>query len=109
MFAGDICVSLGNKTVRGNTRVSVQEWSIKDDERAQDMEGIKTAGLGTIELAARRRSKGDAWEATEKRTSGVLRMAGGEAESAERSEGEPDVERNGMEERLKRLPRRLAE
>jgi hypothetical protein len=36
-------------------------------------------------------------------------MAGGEAESAERSEGEPDVERNGMEERLKRLPRRLAE
>ena len=45
----------------------------------------------------------------EKRTSGVLRMAGGEAESAERSEGEPDVERNGMEERLKRLPRRLAE
>jgi hypothetical protein len=78
----------------------VQEWSIKDDERAQDMEGINTAGLATIELAARRRSKGDAW---------VLRMAGGEAESAERSEGEPDVERNGMEERLKRVPRRLAE
>jgi hypothetical protein len=30
-------------------------------------------------------------------------MASGEAESAKRSEGEPDVERNGMEERLKKV------
>jgi hypothetical protein len=30
-------------------------------------------------------------------------MAGGEAESAEGREGEPDVERNGREERQKRV------
>jgi hypothetical protein len=33
-------------------------------------------------------------------------MASGEAESVERSEGEPDVERNGMEEHLKKVAER---
>jgi hypothetical protein len=36
-------------------------------------------------------------------------VAGGKAENAERREREADVEKNGMEEPLKRLPRTLAE
>jgi hypothetical protein len=40
---------------------------------------------------------------------GVLRMAGGQAENAERRERESDVEKTEWKSLLKRLPRTLAE
>jgi hypothetical protein len=40
---------------------------------------------------------------------GVLRMASSQAENAERSEREPDVEKNGMEELDEEAARMLAE
>jgi hypothetical protein len=51
--------------------------------------------------AIRERLRG---EAGEEKDSGVLWMASGEVENAERRQREPDVEKNGMEEPLEEAP-----
>ena len=53
--------------------------------------------------------EGGGGEAGYENDRGVLRMAGGKAENAERRERESDVEKNRMEGLLTRLPRTLAE
>ena len=57
----------------------MQKWHVKCHERALD---------------------GGAGEAGEGKDRGVLRVAGGEGENAERCERESDLEKNGMEEPL---------
>jgi hypothetical protein len=59
----------------------------------------QAAGLGTkdLERLPGRSAQDGAGEAGEGKDRGVLRMAGGETENAERRQCEPNVEKNGME------------